>query len=108
MKRILICLLLMACLCPAAIAENDGDCIYTLADADGRPLATRAGRIYPGDEYISSDNTLYRVTSVDDEKCIAAAEEIGPSIADAAAFLLSDQASFITGQVLGVNGGFVI
>ena len=86
MKRILICLLLMACLCPAAIAENDGDCIYTLADADGRPLATRAGRIYPGDEYISSDNTLYRVTSVDDEKCIAAAEEIGPSIADAAAF----------------------
>lgn len=29
-------------------------------------------------------------------------------IADAAVFLASDKASFITGQVLGVNGGFVI
>ena len=29
-------------------------------------------------------------------------------IADAAVFLCSDRAGFITGQVLGVNGGFVI
>lgn len=29
-------------------------------------------------------------------------------IADAVAFLCSDRASFITGQILGVNGGFVI
>ena len=29
-------------------------------------------------------------------------------IADAVAFLAGGQASFITGQVLGVNGGFVI
>lgn len=29
-------------------------------------------------------------------------------IASAAVFLASDKASFITGQVLGVNGGFVI
>lgn len=30
------------------------------------------------------------------------------NIADAVAFLVSDKAEFITGQVLGVNGGFVI
>ena len=29
-------------------------------------------------------------------------------IAEAVAFLCSDKAGFITGQVLGVNGGFVI
>ena len=29
-------------------------------------------------------------------------------VARAAVFLASDQASFITGQVLGVNGGMVI
>ena len=29
-------------------------------------------------------------------------------IADAAVFLCSDKAKFITGQILGVNGGFVI
>jgi 3-oxoacyl-[acyl-carrier protein] reductase len=29
-------------------------------------------------------------------------------IADAVAFLASDKAQFITGQVMGVNGGFVI
>lgn len=37
-------------------------------------------------------------------------ERIGTAedIAQAAAFLASDSASFITGQILGVNGGFVI
>ena len=29
-------------------------------------------------------------------------------IADAVRFLVSDRASFITGQVLGVNGGMII
>ena len=86
MKRILTCLLLLACLSPAACAENDGDCRYILADAAGKPITTRAGRIYPGDEYISSDDILYRVSFVDDARCIATAEEIGPAVLDQAAF----------------------
>ena len=35
---------------------------------------------------------------------IGAAEDI----AQTAAFLVSDAASFITGQIIGVNGGFII
>jgi 3-oxoacyl-[acyl-carrier protein] reductase len=35
---------------------------------------------------------------------IGKAEEV----ADAAIYLASDKASFITGQVLGVNGGYII
>lgn len=51
-----------------------------------------------------------------DEDTLAALKEETPlgtlgtpkDIADAAVFLCSDRAKFITGQVLGVNGGFVI
>ena len=51
-----------------------------------------------------------------DEQTIAELKEETPlntlgmpkDIADAAVFLCSDRAKFITGQVLGVNGGFVI
>ncbi len=51
-----------------------------------------------------------------DERTVAALREDTPldslgtpkDIADAALFLCSDSARFITGQVLGVNGGFVI
>lgn len=51
-----------------------------------------------------------------DEDAINALKEEAPlntlgtpqDIADAAVFLCSDKAKFITGQVLGVNGGFVI
>lgn len=51
-----------------------------------------------------------------DEQTIAELREETPlntlgtpkDIADAAVFLCSDRAKFITGQVLGVNGGFVI
>ena len=51
-----------------------------------------------------------------DDNTVAALKEETPlntlgtpkDIADAAVFLCSDKARFITGQVLGVNGGFVI
>lgn len=86
MKRLLyiafILALSLTLLCPAALAEeasdeNDGDVVYTLIDGAGNPLTLRAGRIYTDDEYISSDNKLYRVTSVDDVQRIAVAQYMG-------------------------------
>ena len=87
MKRLFILALALMLLClPAALAENDGDCIYTLLGPGGQVLTRRAGRIYVDDEYISTENILYRVISVDDENCTATAEEIGPAELDEAAF----------------------
>ncbi len=88
MKRFLIALALalMCAALPCALAENDGDCIYTLVNADGEKLTSRAGRMYEGDEYISGDNRLYRVAFVDDENCVATAEDLGPATLDEAAF----------------------
>lgn len=74
-------------LSPAALAfENDGDCVYTLYDPDGKKLTVRAGRMYEGDEYISGDNRLYRIVSVDDDAMAARAEYIGDAVRAAAAF----------------------
>ena len=87
MKRVLILLLAMLMLAPAALAESDGDCVYTLLDADGKAITSRAGRIYEGDEYISRDDILYRVAFVDDDSCTAVAEKIGPAVLDEAAFM---------------------
>ena len=91
MKRVLICLcacliLLMTAQTALAAGENDGDCIYTLVDADGAVLTRRAARMYEGDEYISSDNRQYRVAFVDDARCVATAEELGAATIDEAAF----------------------
>ena len=70
---------------PAAYANTDGDCIYTLVDTGGAYLTCRGGRIYEGDEYISGDDRLYRVVSVDDDSCTATAEYIGQAVIDEAA-----------------------
>ena len=79
---------LMAAVCFSACAqaaENDGDCVYTLVDMSGNVLTMRAGRMYPGDEYISGDDRLYRVSAVDDESMTARAEYVGDSVLDQAA-----------------------
>ena len=91
MKRVLICLcacLFCLLLAQTALAagETDGDCIYTLVDADGAVLTRRAARMYEGDEYISADNRHYRVAFVDDARCVATAEELGQATIDEAAF----------------------
>ena len=88
MKRFLLCLLaaLALLVAPRALAENDGDCVYTLVNADGEVLTRRAGRMYVDDEYISTDDRLYRVAFVDDARCVATAEDLGAATLDEAAF----------------------
>ncbi len=81
-----LCAALMLILSSGALAENDGDCVYTLLDADGNRLTRRAGRMYEGDEYISGDDKLYRVAFVDDAACTATAEYLGPATLDEEAF----------------------
>ena len=77
MKRVFVLLALLLALVVPARAEMDGDCVYTLYSAGGEELTMRAGRMYVGDEYISSDNQLYRVASVDDGNRTAIAEHVG-------------------------------
>ena len=82
MKKISILLLILLALLSTARAETDGDCIYTLLNADGKVLTRRAGRMYAGDEYISGDNRHYRIAFVDDSRCTATVEDLGPSVPD--------------------------
>lgn len=87
MKRFMILLMILLCLTTGfALADNDGDCIYTLLNEDGEKLTSRAGRIFEGDEYISTDDQLYRVISVDDGACTATARHLGSAALDQAAF----------------------
>lgn len=73
------------------------------------PSGVRVNCVCPG--VIKTD----MLSEIDEETIDALTEEtpigkIGTpkNIADSVAFLSSDRAEFITGQVLGVNGGFVI
>lgn len=60
----------------AAFAEyGDDSKVYTAADENGQTLFSIGSAINEGDEYISADNVLYRITSVDGIQ--AAAERIG-------------------------------
>ena len=62
---------------PARADELDGDVLYRMVDVSGQAVMTLDGRIYEGDEYISSDNQLYVVISVDDRAQQAVAMPMG-------------------------------
>ena len=59
---------------PEADADEN---VWTIYDEDGQYLTSIYGRVYLDDEYISSDNRLYRLIEVDDSKRTAVAQYIG-------------------------------
>ena len=67
MKRLIVraaplLALLLMLLAPAALADDGEGCVTVTVD--GTALFTLAGEVSEGDEYISADNTLYRIESV--------------------------------------------
>lgn len=59
---------------PEADADEN---VWTIYDEDGQYLTSIYGRVYLDDEYISSDNHLYRIIEVDNSKRTAVAQYIG-------------------------------
>ena len=59
---------------PEADADEN---VWAIYDEDGQYLTSIYGRVYLDDEYISSDNRLYRIIEVDDSKRTAVAQYIG-------------------------------
>ena len=78
MKKAVFVLLLLPLVLPipGKAEETDLDTIYTVRDrSNAAHLFTFCGTLSEGDEYISADNTLYRITSIQDQD--ATAERIG-------------------------------
>ncbi len=48
-----------------------GETVYTVVDEAGNRVFSRCGAVYVGDEYISGDNTLYRIVSISDDSAVA-------------------------------------
>lgn len=80
-RKLLTALLLAAALLfSCALAEEET--VYTMLDASGRVITLRGEQMHVGDEYISGDNRLYRIVSVDDAARTATAEELGDASVD--------------------------
>ena len=41
--------------------EGSTESLYTITDDENNPIFTFCGTLFEGDEYIASDNTLYRI-----------------------------------------------
>ena len=77
MKRRILSLLFLTCIIAggARAEEMRGDTIHTAVDDAGRAIFSIAGEMHAGDEYISRDNTLYRIKEVSGTQAVA--ERIG-------------------------------
>ncbi|MBQ8617999.1 MAG: stage II sporulation protein P [Clostridia bacterium] len=75
MKKATLSLCLLLSLLLSAPALADDSAVFTVTDEAGGALFVIAGEVSVGDEYISRQNVLYRVTSVSGST--AAAEKIG-------------------------------
>ena len=71
------CLMALAPAAQAAAGDADSEDVYTMVGLNGEAVMSLAGRIYPGDEYISADNQLYVVVEVDDAARRAVAQCLG-------------------------------
>lgn len=60
-----------------AETETDDARVYTMKDENGVKITSRRGKMYEGDEYISGDNRLYRVISVEEASAVATARFVG-------------------------------
>ena len=87
-------LLLFAALPAPAMADDwDGAQVcYTVFDEDGGEVFRIGGAVYDGDEYISADNKLYRIASVDDRAMNAQAALIGDEEMPDVSWLSQDEA----------------
>ncbi len=64
----------------------DDSQVYKIYDTRGNYLTSRAGQVYPQDEYIAGDNKLYRIVETDPASGRATAEYLGYEPASTAAF----------------------
>lgn len=75
MKHTLFVLFLMLSLITTPVIAEEGTSIFTVTDESGALLFSMADSIHEGDEYISADNSLYRIKSL--QAYTAIAERIG-------------------------------
>ena len=56
-----------------ALADDwaDDSALYTVCDDSGTTIFSRCGALEAGDEYISADNTLYRIVEVSENSAVA-------------------------------------
>ena len=73
MKIAVFALLFALLLCPiyTAAEESSQDIVYTVTDPTGTFLFTFCGILSEGDEYISADNMLYRITTIQNNQATA-------------------------------------
>ncbi|MBQ1257797.1 MAG: stage II sporulation protein P [Clostridia bacterium] len=83
MKRIFPFILTAIIFLVAFSALSEEETVYTLYDENGNRITARLGQMFVGDEYISKDNILYEIVSVDDENAAATAKCVGPEKEDA-------------------------
>ncbi|MFY9120537.1 MAG: stage II sporulation protein P, partial [Syntrophomonadaceae bacterium] len=96
--------LLLACLCilatPTAVLGEQEEAprgkYYTLVDDNNNIVHQTAIKVYPGDEYISSDNSRYKVIEVVGEtaRCVYQGKERMPELnynSDKSAWLFQEQ-----------------
>ncbi len=72
--------------------RGEDDACYTVFDPEGKEIFQIGGAVYAGDEYISADNKLYSVTSVDDRTMKAEAKLLGDESMPDVSWLSQEQA----------------